>query len=116
MKKGNYYSIGQVAQMIGVVNDTITRWYSWYEDDSYTKPQGLVLPKYVYLDKRKVKYFHKDDIELLKQFASDLKTKYRGCMAEYNQKHFWGNREIKIVGKQFKEENENEQSRISTGV
>lgn len=106
MRKGNYYSIGTTAQTLDVSTDTIFRWYAWYEDDSYTKPEGLTLPEYVYLDKRKTKFFHKDDIGKLKQFAIDVKTKYRGCMASYNSQ-LWGNR-VKNVGKQYKEEKQNE--------
>ena len=106
MRKGNYYSIGTTAQMLDVSTDTIFRWYAWYEDDSYTKPEGLTLPEYVYLDKRRTKFFHKDDVDKLKQFAIDVKTKYRGCMASYNSQ-LWGNR-VKNVGKQYKEEKQNE--------
>lgn len=92
MKIGNYVSISEVAQQLEVSNDTIFRWYQWYEDDSFEKPEDLVLPKYVYLDKRRTKFFHINDVDLLKDFKKSLGKdgKYRGVMAKYNS-YFWSN-------------------------
>lgn len=92
MKVGNYVSISEVAQTLEVSNDTIFRWYHWYENDEFEKPEDLELPKYVYLDKRRTKFFHKDDVQKLQEFkkALDAGGKYRGVMAKYNS-YFWSN-------------------------
>lgn len=85
---GNYLSISKVAQILNVSNNTITRWYAWWEDDNFEKPTDLYLPEYVYLDKRKTKYFRKDTLSKLKEFQIKLNTTHRGVMSKYNNRFY----------------------------
>lgn len=89
MNKSNYVSISRVAQRLNVSNMTIIRWYRWWEDDTYDKPHGLSLPQYVYLDRRKTKYFHINSIPMLEEFQAKINTTHKGAMAGWNATHLW---------------------------
>ncbi len=86
-KTDNYLTLGQVAQHLGVANNTIKRWYQWYEDDTFNKPTDLELPKYHYFDRRGTKFFEKTDLPLFEDFQAKLQRGqiYWGIMAEFNQ-------------------------------
>jgi hypothetical protein len=88
--RDNYFSIGQVAQILDLSTNTIKRWYKWYENDDYEKPIELKLPKYYFLDKRKTKFFLKSDLAILMQFRDDMQGKYRGIMSDFNACWQWG--------------------------
>ncbi len=85
----NFVSISQAAYEIDASVNTIKRWYSWFENGNYEKPEGLELPKYYHFDAKGTKYFDKSAVEALKEFQTKLKTSYRGCMAEYTKKEVW---------------------------
>ena len=104
----SYLSINQVSIIIDSSVTTIKRWYKWYEDDNFDKPLDLVLPKYYYLDGRKTKYFHRNDIVILQKFKECLNTCHKGIMAEYNAEYQWGNRGKEIIKR--KEEQKVEQN------
>ena len=100
------FSTARAAQILDVSTTTLKRWYKWYEDDSYIKPDGLTLPKYT-TDNRGTKFFTIQDIQHLEDFKCKLQTEYRGCMADFNAVNQWGQRGTKIM--QNKEEkNKNE--------
>lgn len=105
MTVGNYISISTIAQMLDVSTTTVKRWYKWYENDAFKKPESLTLPNYVYVDNRKTKFFHKDSVEQLMDFKNKLQTEYRGVMAEFNAEYQWGK-----AGKDRKEKIANEQN------
>lgn len=107
---GNYISIGRVALMIDVSHSTIIRWYKWYEDDSYPKPEELVLPEYIYVDRKMTKFFNKDDIPKLEEFKNLIRNKYSGAMAEFNAKTAWGNRGSVILERKRVKEDESKNS------
>ena len=88
----DYVSIRQAANIIDVSDNTIKRWYKWWENDEFEKPSDLYLPPYVYKDKRKTKYFKKSDLEALQLFSVKLRTTHFGCMSEFNAGYQWGKR------------------------
>ena len=85
--KKNYYTLGQVAQILGIANNTIKRWYQWYEQDELQT--DLVLPKYLHFDKRGTKFFRKDSLEMFRKFQSEINKggSHYGVMAEFNVKN-----------------------------
>lgn len=88
----NYLSISRAALEIDISVVTIKRWYKWWESDQFEKPDDLYLPPYQYMDRRKTKYFKKDDIVKLKAFNIALQTTHRGAMSEFNAAYQWGKR------------------------
>lgn len=54
--------------------------------------------------------FTMEQVQALHQFEIDLRTKYRGCMAEFNAVYQWGQRGSKIqnLGKQYRKKIEDE--------
>ena len=55
-------------------------------------------------DTRGTMFFTFKQVQELHQFQTDLRSKYRGCMAEFNAFYQWGQKgtQIKHLGKQFK--------------
>lgn len=82
-------SISKMAQLLNVSTITVKRWYAWYENDNYEKPQDLVLPPYV-KDNRGTKFFLPEDIEVFERFKDLINNQYRGVMAEFNAYYQWG--------------------------
>lgn len=105
------FSMNKAAQIIDVSTNTLKRWYKWYENEDFKKPDDLILPEYRIGD-RGQKFFTMEDIPVLQQFKEDLQGKYRGCMAEFNAYWQWGQRGTVILeNKRKKEEKEqNEQT------
>lgn len=97
------FSIARAAQISDVSTNTIKRWYKWYENDDYIKPEGLKLPSYT-VDGRGTRFFTMEAVQELIQFKNDLQGKYRGCMAEFNAYWQWGQRGTNILEKKKKEE------------
>lgn len=88
----NYLSISRAAIEVDVSVVTIKRWYKWWESESFEKPDDLHLPPYQHMDRRKTKYFRKDDIVKLRAFKAALQTTHRGVMSEFNAAYQWGKR------------------------
>ena len=80
----NYYKLSEVAHLLGVSDNTIKRWYQWYERDNLVT--DLILPKYYYFDKRGTKYFKKTDLGLFEEFQKKLNKggSHYGVMADFN--------------------------------
>lgn len=97
--KQNYVSISTVAYLIGVSTVTIIRWYKWWENSEFEKPEGLQLPEYYFMDRRRTKYFKKADIPILKEFKLRLATTHKGCMADFNATYQWGVKGKEILKK-----------------
>jgi transposase-like protein len=89
MNEEKKISLRKVALKIDISTETLRRWYKWYEDDDYEKPEGLELPSYT-VDSRQTKFFSESDVKVLRKFKSDLQGKYRGIMSDFNAKYQWG--------------------------
>lgn len=86
------FSTNRTAQIVDISTNTLKRWYKWYEDDNYIKPEGLKLPEYT-VDGRGTKFFTMEAVQELIQFKEELmRGKYRGCMGDFNAKFQWGQR------------------------
>lgn len=97
----NYLSINKIALILDVSIITIKRWYLWWENPEFEKPDELFLPKYYHMDRRKTKFFREQDIPHLKKFQQDINGKYRGVMSEFNAVYSWGKSGRKILGSNF---------------
>lgn len=86
----NYLSINKVCLLLEISPHTIKRWYRFWENPEFEKPKDLYLPPYYYVDRRKTKYFKKEDLPKLVEFHKALNTTHRGCMSEYNAAYQWG--------------------------
>ena len=97
------FTTARAAQILDVSPQTLKRWYKWYHDDTYKKPEGLKLPSPV-INEFGTMLFTMEQLQELHKFQEDLRTKYRGCMAEFNAVYQWGRRGSKILepGKQYK--------------
>lgn len=92
------FSTSRTAQILEVSDNTLKRWYKWYENEDYVKPEGLRLPEYT-VDSRGTKFFTMQAVQELIQFKNDLQGKYRGCMAEFNAYWQWGQRGTNILNR-----------------
>lgn len=102
------FSIARAAQIIDISTQTLKRWYKWYEDDDYEKPDGLKLPPYT-TDTRGTKLFTMSAVQQLIKIKELMSTEFRGCMADFNATYQWGKRGTKILeSKMKKEESKNE--------
>lgn len=95
------FSTARTAQIIDISTQTLRRWYKWYNDPNYKKPQGLKLPKPV-TDHQQIMYFTMKQVQELAQFKEDLQGKYRGCMSEFNAVYQWGKRGTAILTNKIK--------------
>lgn len=95
--KQDMLSINRVAMILDISDHTITRWYKWWENDAFPKPDDLYLPPYYYLDRRLTKYFKKSDINALREFKNKIQTSHRGYMADFNSVYQWGKRGKKLL-------------------
>jgi len=96
----DYVSSGKASLLIDVSLHTLTRWYKWWESPEFEKPKDMApLPKYVYRDRRRTKYFRKTDIVQLMAFKKDIGLKHRGAMADFNAAYQWGKRGNAILGR-----------------
>lgn len=84
--KENYYKLSKVAQLLDVSNNTIKRWYQWYEQKDLKT--DLILPKYFYFDKTGTKYFNQGDLFVFQKFQENISRggSHYGVMAEFNSK------------------------------
>ena len=92
-----YVSIRKAGDLIDVSSTTIARWYRWWENDNFPKPECLYLPPYYYKDNRRTKFFKVEDIPLLKKFSKDIRGPFNGVMAEFNAALQWGKRGARIL-------------------
>lgn len=103
------FTMGKAAQIIDVSTKTLKSWYKWYEDDTFEKPKGFKLPDYT-VGNHGTKMFTIEQVQELQEAKIQLRTTYRGCMAEFNAIYNWGNRGTRIltVGKQYQKKKEKE--------
>ena len=103
------FTTARAAQILDVSTSTLKRWYKWYNAKEYTKPDGLKLPE-PEITTQGTMLFTMEQVQALHQFEIDLRTKYRGCMAEFNAVYQWGQRGSKIqnLGKQYRKKIEDE--------
>ena len=96
------FTTARAAQILDISTQTLKRWYKWYHDDTYKKPEGLKLPD-PFINEFGTMLFTMEQLQELHKFQEDLRTKYRGCMAEFNAVYQWGKRGSKILdpGKQY---------------
>ena len=99
------FSTARTAQILDISTNTLKRWYKWYENESYVKPDGLKLPEPT-RDGRGTRFFTMEQVQELRNFQQNLKTIYRGCMSEFNAAYQWGNRGTEILMRKKGEENE----------
>lgn len=97
LKQSDFISINKAALHLDISSQTLTRWYKWWENDAFNKPEDLYLPNYFYMDRRKTKYFKKEDLHYLEEFSQKLSTTHKGAMSEFNAVYQWGARGIKAL-------------------
>ena len=102
------FTTSRTAQILDISTQTLKRWYKWYNSKDSEKQNELKLPEHK-MDSKNTKIFTMEQIQELHQFQIDLRSKYRGVMAEFNATYQWGQRGTKIlhVGKQYKKKEEN---------
>lgn len=94
-----YVTIGKAALLLNLSQQTITRWYKWWENDNFKHPEDMHLPPYYYKDRRRIKYFKAEDVPLLKKFHEQLTSTHAGVMSEFNAAYQWGKRGEKVLQK-----------------
>lgn len=102
----DYVSIRKAALMLDLSDHTINRWYKWWENDEFKKPEDLYLPPYVHKDRRRTKFFKKEDIQKLEEFHRKITTTHCGCMSEFNAVYQWGKRGKKVLSNKSQEYSE----------
>lgn len=105
------FTTSRTAQILDISTQTLKRWYKWYNSTDFEKPKELKLPE-PKTDSKNTMLFTMEQIQELHQFQMDLRSKYRGIMAEFNAIYQWGQRGTKILsagkaGKQYKKKEEN---------
>lgn len=79
-------TVNKVALALDVSTMTISRWYKWYMDDKYVKPEDLPeLPEYVQAGAKSVRYWGESDIEKMKIFQNYLRKGRNGAMGEFTK-------------------------------
>lgn len=89
----------EVCKTLGIHGCTLRRWYQWWENPHFEKPEDLYLPPYRYLGNSCLKIFRKEDVEHLRVFHEKLTTTHRGALAEFNAAKVWGKRADSILKK-----------------
>lgn len=85
-----YYSIQEVADMLGRQAQTIKNWYQWYENAATEEEKArMSLPGFRQdVDNKGTRYFTADAIDQLDEFKKQVGY---GTLAEWNRKR-WGKR------------------------
>ena len=106
------FTTSRTAQILDISTQTLKRWYKWYNSTDFEKPKELKLPE-PKTDRKNTMLFTMEQIQELHQFQIDLRSKYRGVMAEFNATYQWGQRGTKIlnVGKQYNKKEENNEKK-----
>ena len=98
-----FFRIGEVLKLLGITQMTLKNWYKWknfvLERGNLTPEENRMvelLPEPITdWDNAGTRYFHSEDIEILKQFQSSVRY---GLMAEYNKSR-WGKRGQNMKGR-----------------
>lgn len=98
-----YISITKVCLRMDINPMTIRRWYLWYENPKFEKPEELKLPKYYYKDRRGTKYFRVADIPILEEFRDLIRTKYKGAMKDFTWVYSGGKVGRQRLGDRYRE-------------
>ncbi len=88
MNQNEFVSISRLGQHLNVANNTIKRWYDWYESE--LNDTDLYLPRYYHLDARCTRFFRSEDIPAIDDFKMAINKggSHYGCMADFNKKHW----------------------------
>lgn len=99
------FTTARAAQILDISTNTLKRWYKWYNSEAYEKPQDLKLPQ-PEITSSGTMLFTMSQVQELSKFKQDLKTVYRGCMAEFNAYWQWGARGTDILRRRENKSNE----------
>nr|DAM30893.1 MAG TPA: plasmid-partitioning protein RepA [Bacteriophage sp.] len=99
------FTTARAAQILDISTNTLKRWYKWYNSEAYEKPQDLKLPQ-PEITSSGTMLFTMSQVQELSKFKQDLKTVYRGCMAEFNAYWQWGKRGTDILRRRENKSNE----------
>lgn len=105
-KLSELFTTSRAAQILDISTQTLKRWYKWYHSDDYQKPIGLKLPEPEVSGKGTM-YFTMEQIQELHKFQTELRTIYRGAMADFNAVYQWGKRGTAILKSKQKKRKEN---------
>jgi prophage antirepressor-like protein len=91
-----FFSISEVAKILGVTNQTIKNWYKWGkvvaekpEPSTEEKEMVRMLPNAkMNMDNRATRFFNEEAVEALQQFRGKIAY---GIMAEHSRTR-WGTR------------------------
>lgn len=88
-----YYSIGQVAALVGKTGQTVRLWDMWSEAEE-AEGRERFIPRPIRVGKLGVRYFAEEDLPAIKKFAKNIPY---GLLSPYNRQ-LWGERgeEIKV--------------------
>lgn len=89
-----YFSIGEVAGLLGVTNQTIKNWYRWQrmmeerEDvsEDVREVKDILPHARMDMDNRQTRYFTSEAVEALKQFRGRIEY---GLLADFSRTR-WG--------------------------
>ena len=82
------FTTSRTAQILDISTQTLKRWYKWYNSTDFEKPAELKLPE-PKINGKNTMLFTMEQIQELHQFQTDLRSKYRGIMAEFNATFQW---------------------------
>jgi len=82
-----YYSIGEVAEIVGKSIQTIRLWDVW-SDEREEEGQERFIPKPLRLTNRDVRYWNDEDIAQIQEFSDSIRY---GSLSKYNRRR-WGER------------------------
>lgn len=95
-----YLTIGEVANKIDRIPQTLKNWLNWYESQSEHTKQKFPLPAPITtMDTKGTRYFREEDITMFEQFRDNIKY---GTMSDFSVTR-WGKR-----GKDITERKEEE--------
>lgn len=97
VKHAGYLKTPEVAKRLRTTAYTVSRWYKWWDNSDYEKPDGLYLPPYYHLDRTQTKFFKKEDIPKLRAFQKALNSTHWSAMAEFNAANQWGAKGRRIL-------------------
>lgn len=90
-----YISAPEVCKILGIHRHTLRRWYVWWENPYFEKPDDLYLPPYR-LEGQDTTHRHRmfapEDIEHLKKFHKQMCTTHKGEMSRFNAAKVWNKR------------------------
>lgn len=100
-----YITLADAAYRLRTAETTLRRYYWWYLNPRWEKPDDLYLPPLERKGRRNSICMKEEDLPKVAEFIEKIHKKYYGIMGEFNATQSWGKRGKQILERKGKNYN-----------